>query len=255
MMMTSANPILRRLTELASKIDLGEGRDALGSPVGCCELPPRRWFPSLYISGRKNPIDLPTKGKALVDYRVTGRSMNQRGEEDPRHSMDIAIQSIEPVEHDEDKEPKEGEAAKLLSDLRKVTGFARLSDLKAEVKRVRGLPNFVVDYLAPMQMGTVARREQIRRRAGTKGAQLRSAIERHRAAGLLSSLRRLVEFDDRRRNENGQFVGNDTGGVDPNSMAAAYGPPAAEPVDPTVEPHIERVKRFFIGRRQKDAAA
>lgn len=33
----------------------------------------------------------------------------------------------------------------------------------------------------------------------------------------------MIEFDSRPRNGNGQFVANETGGADPNSMAAAYG--------------------------------
>lgn len=41
--------------------------------------------------------------------------------------------------------------------------------------------------------------------------------------GLASLTPGMIEFDPRPRNDMGQYVGNETMGVDPNSMAAAYG--------------------------------
>jgi hypothetical protein len=63
-----------------------------------------------------------------------------------------------------------------------------------------------------------------------------------------------IHFDDRRRNDMGQYAPNETEGIDPNSMAAAYGPPAVQPVNPMSESHLDRIKRFFGKRRDAGAA-
>src|SRR4051812_40214284 len=105
---------------LGAKINLGE-KHSLGGCAPCA--PVGEYFPRIYISGQKKPLVLPPKGKAVVEYRVAGRSMNQSNNEEARHSTDIEIHSIEPL--DNETPVKEGEAAKLLSDLRSVTGFGR----------------------------------------------------------------------------------------------------------------------------------
>jgi hypothetical protein len=175
------DPFISRLVELAAKIDLGNRNDNYGSPI-CGPGKRLIYYPTIYVSGKEQPIDLPEKGKATIEYRVRNRSMNKNEGDKERHSVDIEVHSIEP--HDEEeKPPVEGEPAKLLHDLRKFIGF-----------------------------------------------------------------------DNRPRDNMGQFVGDQTDGIDPNSMAAAYGPPAVTPVDPFTPSHIERIKRFFTGRRQKAGA-
>ena len=175
--------IERRLVALAAKLDLGDKWEAERS---CPPSPSLQGvhYPSLYLNGKTKPIDLPEKGKATVEYRVVNRSTNKRNGEE-RHSADIEIRSIEPQEADEDEQPKEGDRAKLLSDLR--------------------------------------------------------------------GLRRLY-FDSRPRNENGQYIGNETGGVDPNSMAAAYGTDRLPEPGAVNESRLARIKKFFAGRREAAAA-
>jgi hypothetical protein len=240
-------PQLRRIVELA-KIDLG---DKPGAGVcGPCEAPRRMYYPSVYISGREKPVDIPDKGKAVIEYRVSGRSMNKRGDEQARHSTDIEIHSIEPIEEEEEKGPKEGQAARLLGDLRKVTGFetkpvgggiaAALREI-ARRNKSRGAGMVQKRYWQP---------KRTRRQPPFANGQERDPMGfGANAQRRTSNAQRPTFFDSRPRNENGQYIADQTGGADPNSMAAAYGPPGAEPVDAFTEPHIERVKRFFLGRR------
>jgi hypothetical protein len=54
-------------------------------------------------------------------------------------------------------------------------------------------------------------------------------VRHHGLSALADRMIELVEFaDGRARNTDGQFVANETGGADPNSMAAAYGPEAMQ---------------------------
>jgi hypothetical protein len=200
-----------RLVELAQKIDLGDRYEG-DSCAPVCSSPNKRInYPTLYVSGKKSPIDIPDKGKATIEYHIRNRSMNKRGDDDESHSVDIEVHSIEP-EDTKDKQPKEGEAAKLLHDLRKRTGFAKENRNAGTAKTKRIFPAFV------------------------------GSSE--------------ILFDDsRKRNSMGEFVGNETEGIDPNSMAAAYGPPAVQPVNPMAESHIERIKRFFGKRRESSAGS
>lgn len=61
----------------------------------------------------------------------------------------------------------------------------------------------------------------------------------------MSSLERLIQFaDPRPRNSLGEYTSDPGEGVDPNQMAAAYGPPDVS------ESHMQRIKDFFLKRRQ-----
>jgi hypothetical protein len=92
-----------RLQQLSEKMDERlqqfEAVDLADEPSSYPE-PSRRYYPTLYISGRKNPKihKLPASGKAVVRYRVKSRSENTHREgEKPSYSSDIEIRSIEPV--------------------------------------------------------------------------------------------------------------------------------------------------------------
>lgn len=159
-----------RLVELAKKIDLGDKPEGL---VGCspCEAPRSPYYPTLYVSGRKEPIDLPDKGTATVEYRVRSRSSNKNSDQEERHSVDIEVQSIEP--HEPEPEAKKQSAL-------------------FEIRRMREI---------------------------------------------------FFGSDPRARNSLGEYTSDAGEGVDPNQMAAAYGPPEVS------QSHVERIKRFFGKRR------
>lgn len=305
------------LTEFA-KLDLGSKPEAYSSGCSPCDVPRRRYFPTVYISDQEKPIDLPDEGKAVIEYKVRGRSMNERDGK-KRHSADIEIHTIEPG-----KSPSRTGSRKLLGtaklipnafeDLREVVGFGReeivaglrrkgiaesaagrlAARLAPKTKKVHGV---VVETLGgprlmraskPRQMprqfargdvilrnldklpkkigasvtknydvmGPVLRRalpefkvaQKKRWTLGTKDSlavhrdalarQLRKGRSAARTAaaaqadiaraknkiGFRALLSDIIEFDSRPRNNNGQFVGSETGGADPDSMHAAYGP-------------------------------
>lgn len=158
------------LVELAKKIDLGD--KPMGGCCSPCEAPRGPYYPSLYVSDRDEAIDIPEEGSATVKYRVRSRSTNKRDGKE-KHSADIEIHSIEPVE----PEKKEEKQTALF-----------------EIRRLREI---------------------------------------------------CFGSDPRPRNSLGEYTSDPGEGVDPNQMAAAYGPPEVS------ESHMERVKRFFLRRRQQ----
>lgn len=95
------------------------------SSSDCCLSPVRAYFPSLYLSGKKDKglMNLPTVGKAMIDYKVRRRHVDE-GRDDgvPRYGADIEIQSIEHVEMPEvdDDDDDEAELSRPLS----ITEFA-----------------------------------------------------------------------------------------------------------------------------------
>lgn len=76
-------------------IDLGDSPDEC-MPYGGATAS-KKYFPTLYVSGRKKPLDMPDEGEATVKYRVRSRSMNKYGEDEEKHSADIEIHSIDPI--------------------------------------------------------------------------------------------------------------------------------------------------------------
>lgn len=80
------------------KIDLG----TMPSTDSCYPLASssRKYFPALYVSRDSDDKDLqgmPSKGKAVVEYRVRSRTVSEDGDGKKRTSADIEIQSIEPI--------------------------------------------------------------------------------------------------------------------------------------------------------------
>lgn len=85
--------------------------------------------------------------------------------------------------------------------------------------------------------------------SGSQESRIKNKDFSYSSPGFLGS--RLTQFDSRSRNSMGEYAQEEAGGIDPNSMAAAYGPPAVTPVNPMTPSHIEKIKSFFAGRRSR----
>lgn len=84
--------------------------------MGCsspCDAPQKKHYPSLNIYDRETDLDLPLSGKAVVSYKLRSKTIRQNEEGKKKHSADIEIQSIDPID-EEIEEAKEGEKAKPL---------------------------------------------------------------------------------------------------------------------------------------------
>lgn len=94
---------VRRLCELA-KFDLAE------RPVdyACCQSPARpaaKSYPQLRLWNLTSDIQLPSSGKAVVEYKVRSRESRDDSDGKERFGMGIEIRSIEPVDEDKGKLP------------------------------------------------------------------------------------------------------------------------------------------------------
>ena len=165
--MSSRSQLTARLVELAAKMDLGESYGECASFPCEPKSKPEKHYPTIYISGKEKPIDLPESGTATVQYVVRGRSINKRDGKE-RHSADIEIRTIEPEEEKEEKT---------------LPGSAK----KVSVKLSRLVPGMI--------------------EASALGDPMIVGIHRSE-----------IQFGDRSRNNDGQFVGQETGGIDPHSM-------------------------------------
>lgn len=101
-----ATPLPARIIAFAKKLDLGR------EPASYCDLPcgpavakPRKWFPNLWIEAQKEPIDLPRKGRAIIDYAIT-RQTTTTTDGETRHEASLEVQAIEPYEPKKDAKPK-----------------------------------------------------------------------------------------------------------------------------------------------------
>ena len=90
-----------RVIEFAGKLDLGrKPMDYSKACIGPAEPQPRVWYPTLWIDGLEQPIDLPDKGKATVEYRITRKTTTDIDGK-KRHDATVEIQSMEPVKKEE----------------------------------------------------------------------------------------------------------------------------------------------------------
>ncbi|EIQ01052.1 hypothetical protein OpiT1DRAFT_05616 [Opitutaceae bacterium TAV1] len=122
---------LKTIVDFA-KMDLGEPRDDSSCGAGLAPASPRPrgpWYPTLYIH-RKEKIDLPRKGKAVIEYRLRDHTVRTDEDGKTTESADIEIQSIDPVV--ETKKPAKAagtvipvNTAQLKADLKTVIDFAR----------------------------------------------------------------------------------------------------------------------------------
>ncbi len=176
-----------------AKVDLGEDRDRYLGEVGAMPSAPKKWYPSLHVSGLAKELPLPDEGKATITYKVKRRS-SEKYDGKEQHSATIEVQTIETDEK------------------KMANGGLR-----------RGKPG---------------------------------AVKRLFSASAASGLRRdklRLEFSDRPRNGDGQFVANETGGADPNSMAAAYGNVAAEKAARR-RSLVQRIKAMVGGGKAESVA-
>ena len=59
--------LAHRLTELA-KLDLGNKPPEYSQTAGCYPVPPKVWFPSIYVDNASDDLDdFPDEGKAVVN--------------------------------------------------------------------------------------------------------------------------------------------------------------------------------------------
>ena len=87
-------PFTSRLIALATKIDLAEHHEEFPNPPIMNGGKKEPYYPSIHVSDKDAPIDLPVDGHAIVRYKVTGRSMDERDGKQ-RHGATIKIHSIE----------------------------------------------------------------------------------------------------------------------------------------------------------------
>lgn len=106
------------LTEF-KKLDLGSKPGEYGGCGLVSAEAPKVYYPTIYLPDSDDDFELPEKGKAVVEYKVTRKSVETRGGK-TKHSATLDILSIEPEEGKRgrgDKESKKGEVAKMLSAL------------------------------------------------------------------------------------------------------------------------------------------
>jgi len=165
----SARDQLSRIIEF-KPVDLGYTygeTDCLPCSPGSSQS--KKHFPSLYIHDRANDIDLPLSGKAVITYKLRSKTTRQNEEGNKRHSADIEIQTIDPIE-EEEKPAKEGEKAK-------VKTLAAREQLNGIIQFARG-DQFIktLKDFAPSRLTEIP--EAILRQATTKSPKRLSAARR-----------------------------------------------------------------------------
>lgn len=106
---------LHRLIKLKA-LDLGYTYDSMCGPSS----PSKMNYPCLYVNDQAKDIELPLSGTARVKFKLRSKTTRQNEEGKQKHSADIEIHSIEPIEDEAAKTLKEGEKAKLLSSIQTV---------------------------------------------------------------------------------------------------------------------------------------
>ena len=82
-------------------VDLGYTYDTAG--YGCypsSEKPNKKYFPTLYINDREDELGLPLSGVAKIKFRLKSKTTRQDENGKQRHSADIEVQSIDPIEEE-----------------------------------------------------------------------------------------------------------------------------------------------------------
>lgn len=211
----SKNPKTRKRAQFAinaakwnhSKKEMG-ARDELGAIInlkavdlgysyGDCGLTApsqsKKSYPSLYISDRDSDIDLPLTGTATVKYKLRSKTIRQDEEGKKRHSADIEIQSIDPIE----EEQKGAKQLSIKLSVRDQLDLICFGKAKRKKIRIKGRPEGDV----PGDCG-----------AGASALSSREELD-------------LILFaDPRPRNPLGEFSGNEEG-LSPNVVATVYKQP------------------------------
>lgn len=203
------------LTSLSRQFDAAlnqfKALDLGTTPGGGCGLEPydpkKPYYPSIYISDKPDSMeDIPEDGTALVKYKVTSRSTNERNGK-KRHSLSLDVLSFDPqgTKKEDAKKKAEGRAVPIKTEFGLGTTGALIGkavDVGGGIALAVALKN---RRLQQMKM----RGEAIRRAMKTRPGSVRGS--------------QFSEFN-RPRDGDGQFVANVTGGADPVTMRQAYGP-------------------------------
>lgn len=122
------------LTSLSRQFDAAlnqfKALDLGTTPGGGCYLEPydpkKPYYPSIYISDKPDSMeDIPEDGTALVKYKVTSRSTNERNGK-KRHSLSLDVLSFDPqgTKKEDAKKKAEGKAVPVKTEMR--TGVSAL---------------------------------------------------------------------------------------------------------------------------------
>ena len=221
--MTSLSQLSRLLTQF-EKLDLGYTYDdsypCLASSGD--SKAPKIQYPNLYVNRVKDDVmAVPETGTALVEYKITGRNMNQRDGK-KKYGMDVEIRSFDPQAGAKllAKAGKPGAAKTLMLMAQgEVTEFARGDQVSKLLKKTGAVANGYEDIAKvrhgyPKNAASVEMIKKLRKVVAGGVREIRGAAK---------SGHKFSEFSDRTRDGDGQFVGAATGGADPVTMRQAYG--------------------------------
>jgi hypothetical protein len=246
--MTSFSRLSRLLTQF-EKLDLGYTYD---DSYGCMpslsdSKAPKIQYPNLYVNRVKDDVmALPETGTALVEYKITGRNMNQRDGK-KKYGMDVEIRSFDPQAGAKvlAKAGKPGAAKTLMLNARgEVTEFAGgymnthdgvqkergvLAHLKRNAATYASIPLFLptpaddhLSNLIPMAGAGIDR--LLRKNNNIRKTSHEPKVDKKgRGLWRVQPDGKVIKFSDRTRDGDGQFVGAATGGADPVTMRQAYG--------------------------------
>lgn len=247
--MTSLSQLSRLLTQF-SKLDLGYTYDdsygCMPSSIGDSKAP-KIQYPNLYVNRVKDDVmAVPETGTALVEYKITGRNMNQRDGK-KKYGMDVEIRSFDPQAGAKvlAKAGKPGAAKTLMLMAQgEVTEFAGgymntndgvqkergvVAHLKRNAATYASIPLFLPtpadDVLSNLIPAAGAGIDRLLRKDNNirKTSHEPKVDKKGRGLWKVQPDGKVIKFSDRTRDGDGQFVGAATGGADPVTMRQAYG--------------------------------
>jgi hypothetical protein len=198
---------------------------------GCCDYEPsKKRYPSLYVSDKDEAIDLPLSGMARVKYKLMGTTTRQDEEGKKKHSADIQIESIEPIE---DEDPKEGvkpiNYASKLKDLIELGLRDDIDMLKAVGLRRRAIqPGFKHIKSMHLVRDAVTKTDLALPKGSTVKDLLAQALKTREKFRSMSAREELGTIlfngvaDPRPRNTLGMFSDAEQLGPNPEAMAITY---------------------------------
>lgn len=238
-------------------IDLGQSYPNYPVGYGCdAGKESRKSYPTLYVGDRDTDIDLPLTGTATVKYKLRSKTIRQDEEGKKRHSADIEIQSIDPVEEtkalpgtakplkmsareslDVIRFARGDQAGKVLSAIGIRAGASRNGAEAGKMLSKLGTSYASIQHPAAFRGATrKSFKDSISRVAGSKGAYEDQSRHRDMLAGAIKEWRGrsfsaretldIIRFGDPRpRNPLGQFEPPEDGAPSPNTVATVYKQP------------------------------
>lgn len=207
---------------------------------GCCPEPydPKKpYYPSIHIYDKPDSMeDIPEDGTALVKYKVTSRSTNERNGK-KRHSLSLDVLSFDPqgTKKEDAKKKADGKAVAIAMS----NGEGRMTEFARGDQTMRALKKFTYpkgknieearDFIPLRGERAASRAAQGLKLLRKEGIMKRKKIGLRESGATLARLahiERSSQFSEfsRPRDGDGQFVANVTGGADPVTMRQAYGP-------------------------------